>query len=341
MTRVSAFRFALALSAGFMIFQGCTGPSKNGDQPAQTAAATAQSTSAVDSPLKALQGTFRPTYDAARDFVDANLSPFVVVRLSDLFLIKDGMVIAEAKGIPRKYHLLHRTAHVPFVIYLKINRFFGSPLPGSVSSELAEYRRLIDPSIADLTNSEYSFTTEEIADQEFILRSSAAYLDRLATEVIASREAFSAYRVQVAGAMMKLADAAGAAQVDATHAVMLSWKEKLTIEEWIALRVLIIGFRQPRHDYAATQYFSSIFPDRSNSLFPGESDRVVYIEASSIDRTDKSFKEARKSLAALLLDSEASQSFFNNRYRMSIDVMADGARRRIGELDLSALQPRE
>jgi len=137
---------------------------------------------------------------------------------------------------------------------------------------------------------------------------------------------------------MALADVAGAAQVNATHSVMVEWRKKLTDDEWDRLRVIIIGVRQPRHDYTATQYFAALLPDRGNSVFPGENRRVFYVERLVIDTADRCFKKERLAVATLILDTSASETIFNDPNRMSIDVMADGARRRIGELDLTGMQ---
>lgn len=330
----------MSLLAVCVLLSGCQTATRQSaaSRPAQlpVASAKATTTATAESPLGALQSAFRPSYNQARDEVGAALAPLVVVRFSDLYLVKDGKVIAEGKGIPQKYHLLHRTAHVPFVIFLKLRPHFGSPLKANIAADLRAYGALIDAAIPDLGN--YGFTAEEIAWQQKILRESQEFLKSAVEGARVSRESFAAYEKRTHRAMTALADVAGAAQVDATHAVMTDWRRKLTADEWKQLRVIIVGFRQPRHDYAATQYFAAIFPEKGNSLFPGENRRVFYVENLNIDRNDRSFEDQRRAVAALVLDTEASEIFFNDPYRMSIDVMADGARRRVSELDLSPMR---
>jgi len=302
----------LALVASFL--QGCQTP---GATPA----------------LQKLRAEFRPTYTAARTRLESELSPLIVAQFSDLLLIKDGNVVAEGKGIPRKYHLLHRTAHVPLVIFLKLHRDFGQPLEKAVADDAAAYRALVNAATTDLAQRE--FTPDEIAWQLTVLRESAAFLDQAHLGAVMSREEFEDYRSRVYGPMTKLADAAGAAQIDATHAVVSEWRRThLTEEEWSRVRVMIVGPRQPRHDYAATQYFAALFPERHNSLFPGESQRVFYVESLAIDTKDRVFEKERRTVAAILLDEAASEAIFHDPYRMSIDVMADGARRRVRELNI-------
>ena len=93
-----------------------------------------------------------------------------------------------------------------------------------------------------------------------------------------------------------------------------------------------------RHDSVATQYFAALFPERSNSLFPGENERVFYVERLSFDRADTEFELERSAVSTLLLDAEASRALFNNPDRMRIDVMADGARRRVAEIEFGKLR---
>jgi len=301
-------------------------------EPDESTAAAASGTS----PLKALREQFRPTYDAARSRVESSLSPIVVARFSDLYLVRDRVIIAEGKGIPNKYHLLHQTAHVPLVVFLKLEPHFDTPLSQEAASDLASYRGLIERAVPDLIN--HGFSEQEVAWQKHVLINAIAFLTPTRPGYAFTRAAFAQFRASVHRAMMDLADVAGGAQVDATHAVMTGWRQQLSDEEWRRLRVIIIGPRQPRHDYASTVYFAALFPERSNSLFPGESRRVFYVESLNIDRRDRSFARERAAVATILLDGQASETIFNNPYRMSIDVMADGARRRVAELDFSLLR---
>lgn len=298
--------------------------------------ASTQAVSAEPSPLKQLHTFFRPSYEAARERMKNDLSPLIVVRFSDIYLMKQNRIVATAKGIPAKYHLLHRTAHIPFVVFLQLNPYFDQALPQNVVTELSRYRGMIDAAVPDLVN--FEFTPDEIRWQDRILRETSAFLGGLRRGQHVTRNMFIDYKNKTQAAMMALADAAGCAQVDALHSTMKAWRREMTESEWKQVRIMILGVRQPRHENAATQYFAAVFPDQSNSLFPGENKRVFYIEHPEVDRDDLTFEIQQDNVAALILDQEASEMIFNNPYRMSIDVMADGARRRISELDLSDLK---
>lgn len=285
--------------------------------------------------LKSLHDSFRPAYEAARDDARQQFAAVVIVRRSDMFLLRRGEIIAEGKCIPTKYFLLHRTAHVPLVTYLRVSPYFVEPLPQSVKDALAIYAGQIGSAVSDTSN--YGFTSEEIQWQVLILEQSRTFLTDLTAGEPVTEERYAAYRALVSTAMMQLADAAGAAQIDATNKLIESWLPLLSNDEQQGLLAVIIGPRQPRQGNVATQYFASLLRGNSDSIYPGETERVYYVESLDIDRTDRAFKKELDAVAALVLDRQASSHLFNNPYRMSIDVMADGAARRIAELRLPSL----
>ncbi len=332
----------LGAATAFLIgsFAGChsapKSDSQTGNRYEPASLAVGQPAAGATSPLKDLLPQFRMAYETERNRVDRELPPLVIVRFSDVFLVKDSQIVATGKGIPSAYHLLHRTAHVPFTIFLKLNAHFGNSLTPELKADLDRFREMVEAAIDDLGN--HAFSPEEIEAQKTVLEASVKYLGDLEPGAVLNSKEFHRYRAQIAGPMMYLADSAGAAQVNATHSLMSAWRATLSDDEWSRLLVVIVGFRQPRHDYAATQYFNALFPASANSIFPGETQRVFYVESLDINRDDREFKAARKAVAALILDTQASEAFFNNPYRMSIDVMADGARRRIAELDLTELR---
>src|SRR5262245_41948768 len=165
-TTAVARRAILTVITVFALLGGCKTSPAPAPAPAPVLApeaggmgAQVQSASTpADTPLKALQAAFRKSYDEARDRVEASLSPLVVVRFSDMYLVKDGKIVAEAKGIPQKYHLLHRTAHVPLATTNKLMPFLGAALPENVKADLSAYRRLVHAAIPDLPH--YGFDAD-------------------------------------------------------------------------------------------------------------------------------------------------------------------------------------
>ena len=102
------------------------------------------SSDAPDTPLKQVQAEFRPGYEAARERIASSLSPLIVSRLGDLFLFRDGMPTLQGKGIPPKHLRLHRTAHAPFFLYLKLEPQFGQASSSASREDLVSYKALLD-----------------------------------------------------------------------------------------------------------------------------------------------------------------------------------------------------
>ena len=101
----------------------------------------------------------------------------------------------------------------------------------------------------------------------------------------------------------------------------------LTTEEWERLLVVNRGSHQARYRNAATQYFEAILGGNHPSWsYQGESDRVVYAEAL------RPTHDSLDLLATIVIDAEASRAFFGDQWRLSEDVLSDGAARCIADI---------
>src|SRR5690606_20904614 len=97
--------------------------------------------------------------------------------------------------------------------------------------------------------------------------------------------------------------------------------------DWKKLIVIVRGFQMPRRYNIATVYFSWLLDENPHRLgYPGESRRLIYAEFMSKTSTPLDL------MATTLLDGDASEAFFGDRWRLSRDILADGARRRVREL---------
>ena len=101
---------------------------------------------------------------------------------------------------------------------------------------------------------------------------------------------------------------------------MMQWKGELSDDEWRQLVVVNRGTHQARYRNAATQYFHWLINDEGTSWsYPGESMRVLFVE--SLGKDEKTTDE----LATVLIDADASRAFFGDLWRLSEDVLSDGA----------------
>jgi len=113
---------------------------------------------------------------------------------------------------------------------------------------------------------------------------------------------------------------AGCEQIKTTHAQMMKWKKQLTSDDWAKLVVVNRARHQARYRNAATQYFHWLFGDESPAWsYPGESMRVIYVEYLAKE------EDASDVLATIVVDSDASEAFFANRWRLSEDILSEGA----------------
>ena len=120
--------------------------------------------------------------------------------------------------------------------------------------------------------------------------------------------------------MLQNAWDAGCEQIKTTHAQMMEWKKQLTQEDWTNLKVVNVARHQARYRNAATQYFHWLFGDDGPGWgYPGESMRVIFAETLGKDGT--SIDE----LTTVEIDADASEAFFKNRWRMSEDILSNGA----------------
>jgi hypothetical protein len=84
-----------------------------------------------------------------------------------------------------------------------------------------------------------------------------------------------------------------------------------------------------------TQYFARLLQEPSHHLgYPLESRRLIYAEfiPKSRDHLDL--------MATTFLDGNASEAFFGDRWRMSRDLLADGAETHLRELNFEEAEPK-
>lgn len=135
-----------------------------------------------------------------------------------------------------------------------------------------------------------------------------------------SRQSLDAFAKKLGPLMLANAWDAGCAQINATYAQMMTRKDSLSAADWRELIAVNRARHQARYRNAATLYFSWLFDVKGTSRsYPGERMRVIYVESlgPGEDATDE--------LRTVLIDTDASEAFFGNRWRLSEDILSDGA----------------
>ena len=280
-------------------------------------------------PLGEVDQSFLDGYCALQVGVFAHQTPYVVVSGSNLILhwgAASGKGPDEEKGIPDKYHALKDVAHVPFSVYLLLTSVQkGFVTADQQKAALSTLKGRIEAAGSSL-DSKY-FSKDQIDRQKKILGASERLVVAALNTGHTSETTLSTFASELGPLMLENAWDAGCEQIKTTHSQMMEWKKQLTEEEWAHLRVVNLARHQARYRNAATQYFHWLFGDNSPGwAYPGESMRVIFAETLGKDGT--SIDE----LTTVEIDADASQAFFNDRWRMSEDILSNGAAACIAKL---------
>jgi hypothetical protein len=210
-------------------------------------------------------------------------------------------------------------AHVPFAVYLFLNSQEKGFLTVDKEKEaLTTLKNRIEAAKTAL-DPQY-FAKDQSDRQKQILDASENLVVSALNSGHASSDKVSAFATEMGPLMLQNARDADCEQVKTTHAQMMAWKKQLTEHEWANLTVVNVARHQARYRNAATQYFHWLFGDGGPAWgYPGESMRVIFAETLGKDGT--SIDE----LTTVEIDADAGQAFFGDRWRMSEDILSDGA----------------
>jgi len=286
--------------------------------------------------LEQLNRDFRETYRNEQAAVRATLGTVIILRLSGATLFRNGQIVETKRVIPAEYHHLRYCSHAAFTVYMKLARQVDRPLDPEAATALRTYLSLIAsarPALASL-----SLTPVQLARQQQILdRIQTFILDVLAHSTV-SRDDLRIFARGISLLVEQNTFDAGAAQVDGLHKQVLEWRKLIPDQEWLGLHVVVSGGQQARSSAVATQYFSVLFQDDGDHRgYPGESRRLVYREDTPGEESPP-WDPHLALLATVNLDADAGQALFSDPDRLSLEVMADGAKARLRTLDLAPVR---
>jgi len=277
-------------------------------------------TDAIPAALLKLNQLFLDGYKARQASLRTNISPLIVANFSTLELYSHGLAETN-RCIPDTYHALKAVAHVPFGIFLRVEAFADAEdarIPAPVLQALDIYKTQVEAAVSSLPAA--GFSEIQIVRQRRILGASLAYLKNVMATKTAARNQLMSFAQEVGPMQLENANDTAAAQLEMTHAVVMKWKQQIPAEEWKRLVVVVRGPQMPRRMNILTQYFAKLLREPSHNLgYPLESRRLIYAEFIPKDR------DALDLMATTFIDGAASEAFFGDRWRMSSDVLADGA----------------
>lgn len=296
--------------------------------------------------LGALDKLFMDAYEASQDYTKTHHQPVVVVAGSNLVLVREGEENLSARVIPDLYHALKAIAHFPFAIYLTVDRETGGPVSSKTRGTLEAFLKHEPAARADLGR--FGLSPTQVSRQYLILDTATAFVHEVLNIGTVARERLNAFARSVGPLLLDNTRDAGCAQVLSTHRQMLAWKRALPSVDWESLVVMNRGAHQARFRNAATLYFAWLIGDRAPAWnYPGESLNVVYAEDIFLPVTPPpnyklpapiqppGIPRAMDAFTNVALDAPASRAFFSDAWRLSEDVLSDGAAHCVASLPQS------
>lgn len=330
-------RFALAVTVAGVLCSCRSRPAwdadatkaPGGQSSPRPAATTAPGNSyRIPDSLAKLNQLFRDGYSERLAAVRTNITPLIVADFSTVVLYWHGTAETN-RCIPDVYQALKVVDHVPFGIYLRVEPCAAEQanpqLPDAVVQALTEYRAEIDEATVVLASA--GFSQRQLERQRRILHASRDYVTNVIATATAPRGQLLAFARAMGPLLLENANEAAAAQLDMTHAAVMKWKKRIPPADWSRLVVVVRGLHMPRRMNIFTQYFAKVLHEPSRNLgYPLESRRLIYAEFIPTGR------DYFDLMATTFIDGDASEAFFGDHWRMSRDVLADGAEQHLKTL---------
>jgi hypothetical protein len=283
-------------------------------------------------PIGDIDQLFLDSYLLRRSAVIKLTSPFIVVSGSNLILHHNDVVEPSVRVISDLYHALKDIAHVPFAIYLQLSPMAetGAELADDQLKEMKLFQSKSTAANDVLTTGGY--TPKKLERAKPILDASENIVVNTLQAKKVDKSNLAAFAKAMGPLMLSNAWDAGCAQIKGTHAQVMLWKNQMSKEEWNRLSVVNVAGHQARYRNAATQYFHWLIADKAPPWnYPGESMRVIFAETLGKGPDGKD-EHAPDEMGTILVDADASNAFFGKPWRLSEDILSDGAAACIKEL---------
>lgn len=224
-----------------------------------------------------------------------------------------------------------------FTLYLKLAPAVDHSLDQARLDDLRHFNELVKAARESVPA--LPLTPAQQERQRRLLDTTSEFVRTVLTDGRVARAELRGYAHAVSDAVRENARDAARAQVDGLHAQLLAWRAAYPHADWAGLRVVVHGPQQARCDSVVTQYFAALFQDHGdNRGYPGESRRLVYCEDNAAPADGPPWGADLALLAAINLDADAAEALFVDPDRLSVDVMADGAREYLRTFDFGGLR---
>jgi hypothetical protein len=307
MRRLSALLLTAATLLAACIERPAEDPPARSEAPAEAVEATL-----------AMNRAFRERYAETRERLRADVEAVLLVSGARMILRQKGepeWVKFYGKAIIDQYKVV---THVPLGVYVMAVPYADGPPSDELRTKAAAYRDRARAFSAVLDQLE--IPVSQMTRQRLMVDGSLKLLDRLVAQGTVSKRELDAFARRMGPPQLINADLAAAAQLDSLHAATAEMRARLKPGQWDKLYVLVMGQKMPRGGNIVYEYFVRV-------MGRGEIERrLLYTEGLTTPDT------AAPLVGTVVIDRDAAQAFFGDRYRLDRDLLGDGARKHLDRM---------
>lgn len=274
-----------------------------------------------DTPLKELENSFHHYHADAVAAHQAKLNALYPVITQDLLSMSLHLPNQEKsirfKMDKKVYMLMADITHPPLTILdIILLDGFDEALTENTKKKLTEYKEVLMNSAQYLENSG-DLNNEEKNLMRFIFNASLGYIDETIAKNSASKKQYKELMKNLALSIQRTLYIASHDLLTQFKLQLYRWRSQFPNENWHELRVVLLGFHQPRNDYGLTLFFQKLLKETDYER------HVVYAEFQNIYPTKET--HANDYALSLLAKSDYDQLIGNNMYNdpkaLQYDVM--------------------
>lgn len=251
-----------------MLLLGCAASS-----PSTVAESQTLPPPTVADPIRRLRtvshGAYLDAIETHRSQLQAE-APIIVQRLLGMTLHRANGERIQFEMDKRRYFLMAAASHPPLAIYSILAKQGFGPINASTRADISAYRAALADARAALPTVE---ADEEIVERILrIFASSDHYLDSVLSTGSSSKSGFENYAAAIRPLLVENLRIGAREQLEQFRSCLETWRQEFPDENWEELRVVVLGFHQPRELYVLKQFFEWLLDE------PDFEHRVVFAE---------------------------------------------------------------
>ena len=278
---------------------------------------------AIDDWENALKASFRKEYQAVTQAHAKNMHasyPVITQDLLNMTLIRSNGEKIRFRMDRKAYMTFAHATHPPLTIYSMLYQE-DFELKDSTLQKLQAYRELLAAGKKGVWQTSHINAEQQQRIHDLLSRSDE-FLQRIVNDQQTSKAQYHAYAKSIRPLLAANLYDGAMEQLTQFRVQLEEWKQAYPEENWDELRVVILGFHQPRDLYVTKTFFQWLLEES------GFEKQVVYAEFQG--RITGKYREnaehqALELLTKIDLEKEASLFLLGNENQLQQDVMGPAA----------------